>query len=57
LSGGIEEVLGIGEGLVVVGIFGNPDGFVESVLVVNMKNGGKWGREDLRPSDLTQMGC
>jgi hypothetical protein len=55
LSGGVEEALGIGEGLVVVGIFGYPDGFVESVCVL-VTRGGKVGEgEDLRPSDLTQM--
>jgi hypothetical protein len=40
LSGGVEEALGIGEGLVVVGILGYPDGFIESVWVVN-EGGGK----------------
>jgi hypothetical protein len=44
LSRGVEEALGIGEGLVVVGVFGYPDGFVESVLVVNGSTGVKWGR-------------
>ena len=35
--------MGIGEGLVVVGVFGHPDGFVVSVFVVN-ESEGKVGR-------------
>ena len=55
MSGGVEEALSIGEGLVVVSIFGHPDGFVVSVLLMGVSV--KWEGEDLRPSNLTQMGC